>query len=156
MKVIILINCRYVYIYMFFLFHLQIEKVLFIFIVNRLMFIVMNEVIGAFLDPKQLQLIFDGKLHMHVHSLRTILERVVLSSIMKLDANSMNKLFDLMIMMVKYQLDTATGPREVILLTLNHIDAVRSMAIDKTLHVHVDLAHQLLLSVSLSFFNFSL
>jgi hypothetical protein len=116
----------------------------------------MNEVIGAFLDPKQLQLIFDGKLHMHVHSLRTILERVVLSSIMKLDANSMNKLFDLMIMMVKYQLDTATGPREVILLTLNHIDAVRSMAIDKTLHVHVDLAHQLLLSVSLSFFNFSL
>ncbi|XP_011501420.1 PREDICTED: protein OSCP1 [Ceratosolen solmsi marchali] len=107
---------------------------------------VMNEVIRAFLNQKQLRSIFDKSLQMHLYSLRTILEQVVLSSIMKLDSNSMNKLFDLMITMVKYQLDTATGPREVILLTLNHLDGVRDMVVDKTLHVHIDLAYQLILS----------
>ncbi|OXU28763.1 hypothetical protein TSAR_003282 [Trichomalopsis sarcophagae] len=106
----------------------------------------MNDVIHALLNPQQLHEIFDNVPLMSLLSLRAILERVVLSSIMRLDDNSMNKLFDLMIMMVKYQLVTATGPREVFLSTLNHLDALRDMAaIDRTLGKHVDFTHQLLL-----------
>ncbi|XP_032454766.1 protein OSCP1 isoform X1 [Nasonia vitripennis] len=107
---------------------------------------VMNDVIHALLNPQQLHEIFDKVPLMSLLSLRAILERVVLSSIMRLDDNSMNKLFDLMIMMVKYQLVTASGPREVFLSTLNHLDALRDMAaIDRTLGKHIDFTYQLLL-----------
>ncbi|XP_058791717.1 protein OSCP1 [Phymastichus coffea] len=104
---------------------------------------VLNEVIFALLNPKQLELIWVKGPLMGLGQLRPILERVVLSSIMKLDANSMAKLFDLMIMMVKYQLTTATGPRELILSSLNHLDAIRDMAAtDSSLGDLVDACHR--------------
>ncbi|XP_014218130.1 protein OSCP1 [Copidosoma floridanum] len=103
---------------------------------------VINDVTGALLNPKQLEVVFDRGPLMRLAWLRTSLERVALCSIMKLDDNSSNKLFDLMIMMVKYQLATATGPREVILSTLNHLDAIRDMVMDKKLRGYVDNAHR--------------
>lgn len=84
-----------------------------------------------------------------VTQLRTILESVALSSIMKLDKSSMDKLFDLMIMMVKYQLTAATGPREIILITLNHIDALRDMVSDVNAQKCVSLVHQMIIDVSI-------
>lgn len=80
--------------------------------------------------------------------LRATLECVALSSIMKLDKSSMDKLFDLMIMMVKYQLTAATGPREVVLITLNHIDAMRDMVNDVNAQKCVSLVHQMITDVS--------
>ncbi|KMQ95383.1 protein oscp1-like protein [Lasius niger] len=78
-----------------------------------------------------------------VSHLRTTLESVVLSSIMKLDRSSMDKLFDLMIMMVKYQLKAATGPREVILIILNHVDAIRDMVSDSNAQKCVTLVQEM-------------
>ncbi|XP_072760657.1 protein OSCP1 isoform X1 [Anoplolepis gracilipes] len=80
-----------------------------------------------------------------VSHLRTTLESVVLSSIMKLDRNSMDKLFDLMIMMVKYQLMAATGPREIILIILNHVDAIRDMVSDVNAQKCVTLVQEMVL-----------
>ncbi|XP_029156161.1 protein OSCP1 isoform X2 [Nylanderia fulva] len=80
-----------------------------------------------------------------VSHLRTTLESVVLSSIMKLDRSSMDKLFDLMIMMVKYQLTAATGPREVILIILNHVDAIRDMVSDLNAQKCVTLVQEMVL-----------
>ena len=108
----------------------------------------LNDVIYAMLNWKQLEVIFTRGPLMGLTTLRPILERVVLSSIMKLDGNSMNKLFDLMIMMVKYQLATVSGPREVILSTLNHVDAVRDMVVDRTLSEQIEFVHQLVVDVS--------
>lgn len=82
-----------------------------------------------------------------VSHLRTTLESVVLSSIMKLDRTSMDKLFDLMIMMVKYQLKAATGPREVILIILNHIDAIRDMVSDVNAQKCVTLVQEMVVDV---------
>lgn len=84
-----------------------------------------------------------------VSHLRTTLESVVLSSIMKLDRTSMDKLFDLMIMMVKYQLKAATGPREVILIILNHIDAIRDMVSDVNAQKCVTLVQEMVVDVSI-------
>lgn len=84
-----------------------------------------------------------------VSHLRTTLENVVLSSIMKLDKTSMDKLFDLMIMMVKYQLKAATGPREVILIILNHIDAIRDMVSDVNAQKCVTLVQEMVVDVSI-------
>jgi len=83
-----------------------------------------------------------------IPQLRNTLECVALSSIMKLDKSSMDKLFDLMIMMVKYQLTAATGPREIILITLNHIDAMRDMVNDVNAQKCVSHVHQMIINVS--------
>lgn len=84
-----------------------------------------------------------------VSHLRTTLESVVLSSIMKLDRTSMDKLFDLMIMMVKYQLKAATGPREIILIILNHVDAIRDMVSDVNAQKCVTLVQEMVVDVSI-------
>ncbi|KAJ8687279.1 hypothetical protein QAD02_023073 [Eretmocerus hayati] len=104
---------------------------------------VLNDVIYAMLNPHQLQPVFEPGPILGLAWLRPQLERVVLSSIMRLDAGSMGKLFDLMTMMCKYQLETATGPRELILATLHHLDAARDMAVDSIVKQLVEHAQRL-------------
>lgn len=109
----------------------------------------LDDVTSALLNPKILSSIFEESPMVGVPQLRSTLERVALSSIMKLDKSSMDKLFDLMIMMVKYQLTASTGPREVILITLNHIDAMRDMVSDVNAQKCVTLVHQMIVDVSI-------
>ncbi|XP_011631586.2 protein OSCP1 isoform X2 [Pogonomyrmex barbatus] len=107
---------------------------------------VLNDVTAALLNPKILSSIFEVSPMMGMPQLRATLESVALSSIMKLDKSSMDKLFDLMTMMVKYQLTAATGPREVILITLNHIDAMRDMVGDVNTQKCISMAHQMIVN----------
>lgn len=110
---------------------------------------VLDDVTAALFNPKILSSIFMESPMIGVSHLRTTLENVVLSSIMKLDRSSMDKLFDLMIMMVKYQLKAATGPREVILIILNHIDAIRDMVSDTNAQKCVTLVQEMVVDVSI-------
>jgi len=114
---------------------------------------VLDDVTAALLNPKILSPIFEESPMIGVSQLRATLESVALSSIMKLDKSSMDKLFDLMIMMVKYQLRAATGPREVILITLNHIDAMRDMVSDVNAQKYVSMVHQMIVNVSAIRYN---
>lgn len=107
---------------------------------------VLDEVTTTLLNPKILSPIFEESPMIEISQLRVTLESVVLSSIMKLDKSSMDKLFDLMIMMVKYQLKVATGPREIILITLNHIDAMRDMVSDVNAQKCVSMVHQMVVN----------
>lgn len=104
---------------------------------------VLNDVTAALLNATILSSLFKEGPVRSVSLLRPTLECAALSSIMRLDASSMDKLFDLMTMIVKYQLTAATGPREVILLTLNHTDAMRDMVSDPTGQECVALVHQM-------------
>ncbi|KAG7209789.1 hypothetical protein KM043_011407 [Ampulex compressa] len=106
---------------------------------------VLDDVTAALLNPKILSCIFAETSFGGMSYLRSTLECVALSSIMKLDRSSMDKLFDLMIMMTKYQLTAATGPREVILLTLNHTDAMRDMVSNPSAQQCVGLVHQMVI-----------
>lgn len=108
----------------------------------------MDDVTAALFNSKILSLIFEESPMIGIPQLRATLESVALSSIMKLDKSSMDKLFDLMIMMVKYQLKAATGPREVILITLNHTDAMRDMVNDVNVQKGVSMIHQMIINVS--------
>ncbi|XP_018398811.1 PREDICTED: protein OSCP1 [Cyphomyrmex costatus] len=114
---------------------------------------VLDDVIATLLNPKILSPIFEESPPIEISQLRTTLESVALSSIMKLDRSSMDKLFDLMIMMVKYQLKVATGPREVILITLNHMDAMRDMVNDVNAQKCVSMVHQMVVNVSIIQYN---
>lgn len=79
--------------------------------------------------------------------LRTKLESVALSSIMRLDNNSLDKLFDLMIMLVKYQLSVCTGPREVVSIVLNHLDGIYEMVTSNVAQNLIILIHQKIIDV---------
>lgn len=111
---------------------------------------VLDDVTAALLNPKILSTVFEAATPMSIACIRSTLECVALSSIMRLDKASMNKLFDLMIMLTKYQLTLCTGPREVVLLTLNHIDAMREIVIDENAHECVNLVHQMTVNVRIS------
>ncbi len=54
-------------------------------------------------------------------STRQIFEKLAHSSIMKLNATSMNKLFDLMLMGMKYQIISTTTPDEIYHVTMTHL-----------------------------------
>jgi len=57
-------------------------------------------------------------------AMRTVFDHLAHSSIMRLNTASMDKLFDLMTMAIKYQLTMVKRPAEILLVTLNHFDAV--------------------------------
>ncbi len=60
-------------------------------------------------------------------SVRQIFEKLAHSSIMKLNATSMNKLFDLMLMGIKYQFLSCTHPDEIFTITMTHMNAVADL-----------------------------
>ncbi|XP_034946726.1 protein OSCP1 [Chelonus insularis] len=95
---------------------------------------VIEDITAAFVNPKIIEIIMQESPCQELSWMQTTLEKIALCSIMKLDKNSVHKLFDLMMMIVKYQLTAATGPREVILLTLNHLASIRDNVIRKNTH----------------------
>ncbi len=59
--------------------------------------------------------------------LRSVFEKLAHSSIMRLNEQSMNKLFDLMVMVVKYQLVSCSKPSDLLLITDNHLASLQEM-----------------------------
>eukprot|EP00668_Euglena_longa_P011244 GGOE01013633.1.p1 GENE.GGOE01013633.1~~GGOE01013633.1.p1 ORF type:complete len:379 (-),score=69.62 GGOE01013633.1:281-1417(-) len=57
---------------------------------------------------------------------REIFDRLAHSSIMRLSESSMDKLYDLMTMGFKYQLVSCCHPRELVDVTLNHLETIRT------------------------------
>ena len=60
-------------------------------------------------------------------STRQIFEKLAHSSIMKLNATSMSKLFDLMLMGFKYQVLSVTSPEELYQVTLTHLTTIAGL-----------------------------
>lgn len=62
-----------------------------------------------------------------VASTKQIFDKLAHSSIMRLNKTSMDKLFDLMTMGVKYQMLSCKAPHQLLQITLNHLDSLKSM-----------------------------
>ncbi|KAM7099005.1 protein OSCP1 isoform 1-T1 [Molossus nigricans] len=63
-------------------------------------------------------------------ALRTIYDRLAHASIMRLNQASMDKLYDLMTMALKYQVLLCPRPKDVLLVTFNHLDAIKGFIQD--------------------------
>lgn len=61
------------------------------------------------------------------------------SSIMRLNESSMDKLISLIETSVKMQMFSTNGPRQVLLLTLNHLDSIRELSCTNQLKQSIDL-----------------
>jgi hypothetical protein len=84
-------------------------------------------------------------------SLRGVFDRLAQSSIMKLNTESMDKLYDLMLMAVKYQVVLSRRPEEIVLSTLIHLDGMRDLTSGSLEHMGmVAITHKKLREVSIS------
>jgi len=75
-------------------------------------------------------------------STKQIFDKLAHSSVMRLNKTSMDKLYDLMTMGVKYQLLSCKSPHQYLQLTLNHLDAlidmVHSEGVTDLIHIATD------------------
>jgi hypothetical protein len=88
---------------------------------------VMCDLVSQMLDEKCLIELFKYQPLYSKKSLRGVFDRLAQSSIMKLNTESMDKLYDLMLMAVKYQVVLSRRPEEIVLSTLIHLDGMRDL-----------------------------
>uniref|UniRef100_A0A665W766 Organic solute carrier partner 1a n=1 Tax=Echeneis naucrates TaxID=173247 RepID=A0A665W766_ECHNA len=86
---------------------------------------VMNDIIGtmftkAFMD----ELLKPQQLYSH-RTMKTVLTRLAHASIVRLNAASMDRLYELMVMAFKYQVFLCPRPKDLLLISYNHLDTVR-------------------------------
>ena len=74
--------------------------------------------------------------------LKTMFDKLAHASIMRLNSNSMDKLYDLMTMAVKYQVLKCHNPKHIISLTLNHLDSILSYVTCSVVRKNVEIAFQ--------------
>ncbi|VDO80275.1 unnamed protein product [Heligmosomoides polygyrus] len=92
--------------------------------------LVLHDIISQTLKQKYLHEIFKyptlptvTEIHM-----RAMFERLAHSSIMRLSESSMEKLFDLTLMMTKYQIQSVVMPEQILTVTMNHLSGMRRIA----------------------------
>ncbi|MCP9258627.1 hypothetical protein DINM_001643 [Dirofilaria immitis] len=80
-------------------------------------------------------------------------EKLAHSSIMRLNETSMDKLYALITMTYKYQLQLCNGPEDIVFITLNHLDSIREiLPEDKKLNQCLDVAHRMNSRLNVSLF----
>ncbi|XP_046673437.1 protein OSCP1 [Homalodisca vitripennis] len=105
---------------------------------------VLNDIIGIMLNQRFLEELFKPQEVYNKDALRSVFDDLAHASIMRLNEESMNKLYDLMRMVFKYQVFAATQPKDLLLVTLNHLDAIRNLVTSNALQKQVDSAYFLL------------
>ncbi|XP_069668604.1 protein OSCP1 isoform X2 [Periplaneta americana] len=106
---------------------------------------VMNDIVGIMLNEKFLVQLFKPQVVYNKIALRKLFEDLAHASIMRLDTASMDKLYDLMTMAFKYQVLMARQPLELLLITMNHLDAIRNFVSTPVLQSQVDKTYMMLM-----------
>ncbi|XP_077576845.1 protein OSCP1 [Stigmatopora nigra] len=91
---------------------------------------VMNDIITTMFNKKFLEELFKPQELYSKKALRTVFDRLAHASIMRLNQASMDKLYDLMTMAFKYQVLLCPRPRDLLLVSFNHMDAIREFVKD--------------------------
>jgi len=88
---------------------------------------VLNDVVRTMYYPRFIDELFKPQEMYSIQSTRQIFDKLAHSSIMRLNESSMDKLFDLMSMGFKYQIISCKAPRELIDVTMNHLEALKKV-----------------------------
>uniref|UniRef100_H3AU10 Organic solute carrier partner 1 n=1 Tax=Latimeria chalumnae TaxID=7897 RepID=H3AU10_LATCH len=91
---------------------------------------VMNDIITTMFNKKFMEELFKPQELYSKKALRTVFDRLAHASIMRLNQASMDKLYDLMTMAFKYQVLLCPRPKDVLLVTFNHMDAIKEFIRD--------------------------
>ncbi|XP_034029960.1 protein OSCP1 isoform X2 [Thalassophryne amazonica] len=91
---------------------------------------VMNDIITTMFNKNFLEELFKPQELYSKKALRTVFDRLAHASIMRLNQASMDKLYDLMTMAFKYQVLLCPRPKDILLVSFNHMDAVKDFVKD--------------------------
>lgn len=91
---------------------------------------VMNDIITTMFNEKFMEELFKPQELYTRKALRTVFERLAHASIMRLNPPSMDKLYDLMTMAFKHQVLLCPRPKDILLVTFNHLDAIKDFIQD--------------------------
>ncbi|XP_043854667.1 protein OSCP1 isoform X2 [Dromiciops gliroides] len=91
---------------------------------------VLSDIISTMFNKKFLEELFKPQDLYTKKALRTVYDRLAHASIMRLNQASMDKLFDLMTMAFKYQVVLCPRPKDLLLITFNHLDAIKDFVRD--------------------------
>ncbi|KFV75022.1 Protein OSCP1, partial [Dryobates pubescens] len=91
---------------------------------------VMNDIITTMFNKKFMEELFKPQELYSKKALRTVYDRLAHASIMRLNQASMDKLYDLMTMAFKYQVLLCPRPKDILLVTFNHLDAIKDFIQD--------------------------
>ncbi|XP_062510780.1 protein OSCP1-like [Corticium candelabrum] len=107
---------------------------------------VINDIIGMMMNKRFMEELFKPQETYPKRSMRTVFDRLAHASIMRLNSASMDKLYDLMTMAVKFQVFLCPSPSDILLITLNHIDALRELSQqDSVVLQNIDSVYHLLM-----------
>ncbi|XP_058460519.1 protein OSCP1 [Malaya genurostris] len=102
---------------------------------------VLREITEVLLDPKFLHYISTAYHHnmLTIHQTRILLTDIACCSLMRLDVNSMDKLWDLMIMIFKWQMYlTNKSPQALMDLTFRHLDGIGRLIPEMRKQIMID------------------
>ncbi|XP_014279076.1 protein OSCP1 [Halyomorpha halys] len=88
---------------------------------------VLDDLVRIMFNPRFMEELFKPQEIYNKAALKALFHDLAHASIMRLNETSMNKLYDLMTMVFKWQIFSSSHPRELILITLNHLDSMRSL-----------------------------
>ncbi|XP_066573859.1 protein OSCP1 [Amia ocellicauda] len=91
---------------------------------------VMNDIITTMFNKKFMEELFKPQELYSKKALRTVFDRLAHASIMRLNQASMDKLYDLMTMAFKYQVLLCPRPKDILLVSFNHMDAIKDFIRD--------------------------
>ncbi|XP_054267139.1 protein OSCP1-like [Macrosteles quadrilineatus] len=106
---------------------------------------VLVDIVGIMLNQRFLEELFKPQEVYNKDALRSVFHDLAHASIMRLSDDSMGKLYDLMRMVFKYQLFAAAHPKDLVLITLNHLDSIRNLVNNQAIHKQLDNAYFLLI-----------
>uniref|UniRef100_A0A8C5LTX1 Organic solute carrier partner 1 n=1 Tax=Leptobrachium leishanense TaxID=445787 RepID=A0A8C5LTX1_9ANUR len=86
---------------------------------------VMTDIINTMFNKAFMEELFKPQELYSKKALRTVFDRLAHASIMRLNQASMDKLYDLMTMAFKYQVLLCPRPKDILLVTFNHMDAIK-------------------------------
>ncbi|OZC08215.1 hypothetical protein X798_04774 [Onchocerca flexuosa] len=108
---------------------------------------VLRDILHILFNTKFLKELFKPQLICSRQIMRIFFEKLVHSSIMRLNETSMDKLYALMTMTYKYQLQLCNGPENIVFITLNHLDCIREiLPEDEKLNQFLNVAHRMVVS----------
>ena len=99
---------------------------------------VLHDVTRAMFAPEFVNELFTPQPTYSQSATRQIFDKLAHASIMRLSESSMDKLYDLMTMGLKYQLVTCRAPEDVLQFTLLHLATIRSYLSDERIIARVD------------------
>ncbi|XP_041867217.1 protein OSCP1-like [Melanotaenia boesemani] len=109
---------------------------------------VMKDIVGTMFSKVFMdELLKAQQLYSH-RTMKTVLTRLAHASIMRLNPASMDRLYELMVMAFKHQVLLCPRPRDLLLISYNHIDTIREFVKDSPALVNqVDDTHRKIIEV---------